>query len=87
MTRDNLQKRNMGKPVECVFCLEHESVQYLFFYCSIAKLVWEEISSFFSKQVGTSVELMSSCWVAGMKMDTTNSVVAASFVVPVETRK
>lgn len=77
MTRDNMQKRNMGKPVECVFCLEHESVQHLFFDCLITKLVWEEISSFFSKQLGISVELMTSCWVAGKKMDTINSVVAA----------
>jgi mannosylglycoprotein endo-beta-mannosidase len=37
MTRDNLQKRNLGKPVCCMFCSENESIELLFFRCIIAK--------------------------------------------------
>lgn len=37
MTRDNLLKRNMNKPVCCVFCSENESIDHLFFQCIVAK--------------------------------------------------
>lgn len=33
VTRDNLDKRNMGKPLDCVFCFEHESIDHLFVLC------------------------------------------------------
>ena len=63
--------------MECVFCLERGSVQPLFFDCLIAKIVWEEISSFLSKQIYISVESISSCWIASKKMDAINSVASA----------
>jgi hypothetical protein len=40
MTRDNLQKRNLGKPVCCMFCSDNESVEHLFFRCIVAKNIW-----------------------------------------------
>lgn len=77
MARDNLKKRNMNKPVECVFCAEHGSVQHLFFDCLVAKLVWQEVSSSPSRQVGTSVESVTSLWIAGKKLDSLNTIVAS----------
>lgn len=77
MTRYNLEKRKMNKPLHCVFCTEHESVQHLFFVCTVAKLVWNEIRSFFGLQIGTSILSVTSRWVAGKKLDVLNSVSAA----------
>jgi hypothetical protein len=54
MTRDNLKKRNLNRPETRVFYFELESVQHLF-DCIVAKLVWQDISSFFGKTVGSSI--------------------------------
>jgi hypothetical protein len=40
MTRDNLRRRGIPKPMECSFCREFESVQHLFFDCIVARQVW-----------------------------------------------
>lgn len=31
MTRDNLRKRHIIKPLDCVFCSENESIHHLFY--------------------------------------------------------
>jgi hypothetical protein len=77
MTRDHLEKRKMNKPLHCVFCSEHGNVQHLFFDCTVAKLVWTQISLFFNLQVGTSMLSVASRWVAGKKLDMLNFVSAA----------
>lgn len=77
MTRDNLIKRNMNKATGRVFCAEPESVQYLFFDCIVAQLIWKEFSSFFPMPIGFSVESITTSWVAGKKLDSLNTIVAA----------
>jgi hypothetical protein len=37
MTRDNLNRRNIKKPTECVFSKEEETVDHLFFKCIVAR--------------------------------------------------
>uniref|UniRef100_A0A453STM3 Reverse transcriptase zinc-binding domain-containing protein n=1 Tax=Aegilops tauschii subsp. strangulata TaxID=200361 RepID=A0A453STM3_AEGTS len=48
MTRDNLLKRGIVKPPECLFCNEHEIVDHLLFHCVVAKQLWSGISDVFS---------------------------------------
>ena len=44
LTRDNLRKRGIPKPLECNFCKEIESVKHLFFDCLVARLLWDGVS-------------------------------------------
>ena len=56
MTRDNLRKRHIIKPLDCVYCLEQESCSHLFFECIVAKHIWAHIEEYFSSQIGSSFE-------------------------------
>lgn len=47
MTRDDLRKRHLKKPLECVFCKEPESVHHLFFECVVAKVFWNKFTNLF----------------------------------------
>lgn len=51
MTRDNLRKWDLVKPLECVYCKEIESVYHLFFECIVAKLIWAEVGTLFQVSV------------------------------------
>jgi hypothetical protein len=77
MTRDHLKKRNLNKPETCVFCSEPESVQHLFFYCIVARNVWQSISSFLSFSVGNSVGAIAYYWIADKRHAALNSIYAA----------
>jgi hypothetical protein len=46
LTRDNVRKRGIPKPLECSHCKEIESVSHLFFECLISKLLWQEVQEF-----------------------------------------
>jgi hypothetical protein len=48
MTKDNLLKRNMNKPVCCIFYFEDESIDHLFFQCIVARKIWDIVSEFFN---------------------------------------
>lgn len=52
MTKDNLLKRGIEKPPECVFCFEHETVHHLCFGCVVAKRIWKTVSDFFNLDLG-----------------------------------
>jgi hypothetical protein len=39
-TVDNVNKKGMQKPEQCMFCAEKESINHLFFECSIARVIW-----------------------------------------------
>ena len=51
MTKDNLLKRGIEKPKECMFCLEEESISHLFFDCVVAKILWNLFSDFYDLTV------------------------------------
>lgn len=53
MTRDNLNKRHIIKPLDCVFCFQDESVHHLIFECVVASYVWNVISEHFGLILGT----------------------------------
>jgi hypothetical protein len=51
LTRDNLRKRAIPKPLECILCKEIESVSHLFFECLISKLLWQEVQKIFNIEI------------------------------------
>ena len=40
LTKDNMLRRKWNGSPECFFCEHNESIDHLFFQCSIAKVVW-----------------------------------------------
>jgi hypothetical protein len=62
MTRDNLMKRHLGKPICCTFCNENESIDHLFFRCIVAENVWRLVSQFFELQLGHDYLSISRFW-------------------------
>jgi hypothetical protein len=57
----------MNKPECCIFCLEDESSDHLFFKCILAKQVWHIISEFFSLPLGDDYISIAQFWVANKK--------------------
>jgi hypothetical protein len=51
LTRDNLRKRGIPKPLECSLCKEIESVSHLFFECMVSELLWQEVQEIFGIRV------------------------------------
>jgi hypothetical protein len=51
MTRDNLRRRGMPKPLECSLCKEIESVKHLFFECLVSELLWDLVFEVFGIRV------------------------------------
>jgi hypothetical protein len=43
LTKDNLFKRNWQGKLDCAFCGLQESIDHLFFHCSVARFVWRII--------------------------------------------
>lgn len=52
LTRDNLGKRRKADDPSCLFCVEQESVNHLFFHCAVARRLWAVLSSIFDVQLG-----------------------------------
>ena len=75
MTRDNLKKRNMNKPEDCIFCSENESIDHLFFQCIVANQLWHFISDFFDVHVGNDYFSIAKLWIANKKYADRKSVV------------
>jgi hypothetical protein len=74
MTRDNLQKRNLNKPLECVFCKEHETIHHLFFDCIVARNVWEKVSEFFGLPPVSTYLSVARFWLANTKHAAQNTI-------------
>src|SRR3954470_19418924 len=77
MTRDNLKKRHLNKPEDCVFCSEDESIDHLFFQCLVAKQVWNIISQFFGFAIGNDYLSVAKNWILNKKHAVLNSVCSA----------
>jgi hypothetical protein len=77
MTRDNLEKRNMGKPTQCEFCGEPESITHLFFDCIVAREIWTSVSMFLKVQIGTTYESIARFWPANKNHSAMNTICAA----------
>lgn len=77
MTRDNLLKRNLKKPEDCVFCSCKESICHLFFECVVAQEIWTMVSCLLGRTVGGNIESVASLWVAGKQLDHVNTICSA----------
>ena len=51
MTRDNLRKRGIQKPLECEMCWEIEYVYHLFFECVVARELWKLVYHVFGSAI------------------------------------
>ena len=75
MTVDNLSRRGVIKPLECQFCLDHESVNHLFFECVVAQYIWKLFHSFSGVMISSYLDLASK-WPCEKKFALTNSISA-----------
>ena len=64
MTRDNLRKRHIIKPLDCVYCVCNESIQHLFFDCVVAKCTWDVVNSAFNCNIGSNFESVGRFWLS-----------------------
>ena len=77
MTHDNLEKRNIGKPLDCVFCNDLESIDHLFFKCIVASSIWKSVSAFFNRDIGSDYLSVARLWIANKKHAALNTICAA----------
>lgn len=75
MTVDNLGRRGISKPLECQLCLEHESINHLFFECVIAKIMWQIYLNFSGIRIDSYFDLASK-WPCDKSHALTNSITA-----------
>jgi hypothetical protein len=76
MTRDNLRRRGMPKPLECSLCKEIESVKHLFFDCLISELLWDLVFEVFGIKV-TGFLCIASRWLCNTRFLQFNFVLSA----------
>jgi hypothetical protein len=67
-TRDNLAKRRDVDGVSCLFCLEAESSEHLFFKCYVASCVWERIADVLNTVVVRDFESLAKWWIRGINI-------------------
>jgi hypothetical protein len=68
--------REVNNPT-CFFCDEKESVSHLFFHYCVAKHVWEFISVWLNRVVGTDFEFVASLRIANKNFMVCNTVTSA----------
>jgi hypothetical protein len=76
LTRDNLRKRGIPKPLECSLCKEIESVPHLFFDCLVSSLLWYEVQKFFDVEIIDFLSLASK-WLCNKRYLQLNVVTSA----------
>lgn len=77
MTKDNLLKRGMEKPKECMFCTEDETICHLFFECVVAKMIWHFVLEFCGYSVTSYLELANR-WLDCKKYEFPNTISAGA---------
>ena len=58
MTRDNLRKRHIIKPLDRLFCVEDENIHNLFFDYIVAKAIWPAINEHLGFLEGETTNLL-----------------------------
>ena len=74
MTKDNLLKRGIEKPKECMFCLE-ESICHFFCDCAVAKILWNTFSDFCGLTVSCYADVAGR-WLDCIKIERANTISA-----------
>jgi hypothetical protein len=74
-TVDNLNRKGMTKPVQCVFCEENESINHLFFECVVAREVWKYVSEYLGYKIGG--DYLSTKWLSKKKFYCANIISTA----------
>lgn len=77
LTRDNLAKRRKVEDENCLFCLEKETIQHVFFECFVAKQCWCIISDILSYNVSGSMLDVGKYWLSNKKCCLVNMVSSA----------
>jgi hypothetical protein len=62
LTKGSLTKRNWNDNRKCVFCLDDESIQHLFFDYHYAKFIWRVVSFTFGLKEPTNTEDIYNSW-------------------------
>jgi hypothetical protein len=76
-TVDNLNRKGMHKPEECVFCSEKESIGHLFFECAVATTVWDYVCEFLGVEIGSDFISVASRWISKQKCYVINIISTA----------
>jgi hypothetical protein len=62
LTKDNLVKRQWKGCTKCCFCTAQETIQHLFFYCPMARLLWRIIRCTFGIMKPVSIGHLFGLW-------------------------
>jgi hypothetical protein len=69
LTKDNLIKRQWNGNDKCCFCDNKESIQYLFFDCPLAKIIWRIIHMTFGLSPPKNINNLFGNWLKGIPKD------------------
>ena len=66
LIKDNLLKQRWIGSARCCFCDQGETIQHLFIFCPLAKLLWQTIHIAFNIIPPVSIESLFGTWLAGV---------------------
>jgi hypothetical protein len=73
-TIDNLNRKGMHKPEECMFCKENESIAHLFFECVVAKATWAYVYEFLGIDICADFISVATRWISKQKSYVVNII-------------
>jgi len=77
LTRDNLAKHRKVDDASCLFCVENESCQHLFFGCVVARRCWSVVAELLGIQVGGDIVSVGQLWLSEEKYSVINMITSA----------
>ena len=66
LTKDNLSRRNWQGSKTCCFCDQDETIQHLFFQCSLAKISWRIVHMSFGISPPHNINHLFGSWLNGV---------------------
>jgi hypothetical protein len=78
LTRDNVAKRKELDNRSCMFCLESETADHLFFKCCVACSIWDIVAEIMGVDVVRDFESLAKWWIKG---DNYNAITVLHAVV------
>lgn len=78
LTRDNLSKRREVEDKTCLFYIELESIQHLFFDCAVAQQMWAYLSSISGCLLGGSFDDIGKFWLSNKRNGVLNIITSAA---------